>query len=408
VINRWWVLVLTLAALAGIGLSQPLLTLAALLGLLVGGAELLWTRHCLTGVEYERRLGATRAAWGDDVWLSARVTNRKLLPLTWLQVEDRVPARLTIERATVVYGDRQTVASLTSLLAMLPYEQVVRRYRVRCRQRGLFEFGPCRIESGDLLGRSRRATHDNRVDRLIVYPKLLELVVPPPRSRRMVGRVAADRIIVTDPSRTIGVRQYQPGDPLRHVEWRASARSRELLVRVFEPTTDLALAVFLDFVVPGFANTNLFPDELEFAISVTASLARWALDRRYRVGLVANGTGQGKDGIRVPIGDGPGQLRRILEPLAVATPFFWQRPPIARLLTAEAHGMPFETSVALVTASLNEDLLAAAAAVGRRRPVTVLHVRPAAAAAARIDGVDIVTVPYEPGWDERERLPLAA
>jgi uncharacterized repeat protein (TIGR01451 family) len=408
VINRWSALGLVAAALAGIGLGQPLLTLAAVLGLLVGAAERLWTRHCLTGVEFERRLDATRAAWGDDVTLTVRVTNRKLLPLTWLQLDDRISSRLTVERATITQGPRPSMASMTSLLAMLPYEQVVRRYRVRCRQRGLFEFGPMRLTSGDLLARTSRWVRSDAVDRLLVYPKLMELVVPPPRSRRMVGRTAADRIIVTDPSRTVGVRRYQAGDPLRHVEWRASARSQELLVRVFEPTTDLSLALFIDFAVPGFGARNLYPDELEFAISLTASLAGWALDRRCRVGLVGNGASPGGGGVRIPIGDGPDQLRRVLEALAMATPFAWQRPPIARMLEAEAPGMPFETSVAVVTATLDEGVLAAAAAAGHRRPVTVLHVCHPGGPEVQAAGVDIVTVPYEPGWDEHERLSLAA
>jgi uncharacterized protein (DUF58 family) len=408
VINRWWALSLAAAVLVGAWLSQPLLTLAGALGLLVGGAELLWIRHCLTGVDYERRLGASRAVWGDDVSLTVRLTNRKLLPLTWLQVEDQIPARLDIERATVTHGPRQSMTYLGSVLSMLPYEQVVRRYRVRCRQRGLFEFGPCRLVSGDLLARTSRSTRNEKVDRLIIYPKTLDLVVAPPRSRRIVGRQAADRPIVTDRSRTVGVRRYQAGDPLRHVEWRASARSRELLVRVFEPTTDLALAVFLDFLVPGFSADNLYPDQLEFAISVAASLARWALDRRFRVGLVGNGTGLGVHGVRVAVADGPEQLVRILEALALATPFAWQRTPMARLLASEAPGLPYETSVAIVTAKLDHELLTAAAAVGRRRAVTVLHVRPPGSPEVRVAGVDIVTVPYEPGWDELERLSLAA
>lgn len=406
--NRWWTVSLAAAALAGAWFSQPLLTFAAVLGLLVAGAEVLWTRYCLSGVDYERRLGASRTAWGEDVWLTVRLTNRKLLPLTWLQVEDQVPARLDIERATVTHGPRQSLAYLSSLLSMLPYEQVVRRYRVRCRQRGLFEFGPSRLVSGDLLARTSRSTRNEKVDRLIIYPKMLDLVMTPPRSRRMVGLQAADRLIVTDPSRTVGVRSYHAGDPLRHVEWRASARSKELLVRVFEPTTDLALAVFLDFLVPGFGAENLYPDQLEFAISLAASLARWALDRRFRVGLVGNGTGLGPHGVRVPVGHGPEQLVRVLEALALATPFAWQRTPIARLLASEAPRLPYETSVAVVTARLDHELLAAAAAVSRRRAVTLLHVRPSGSPEVRVTGLDIVTVPYEPGWDELGRLSLAA
>src|SRR6185437_10580792 len=112
-----------------------------------------------------------------------------------------------------------------------------------------------------------------------IYPKLFDLEFPVPASRRIVGLRSANRVILTDPSRTIGVRSYQVGDPLRHVEWRASARSRDLQVRIFEPTTDLTMAIFLNFRVPSFTWTAEDAPELEFCISLAASLARWCLDR---------------------------------------------------------------------------------------------------------------------------------
>ncbi|HLY67578.1 MAG TPA: hypothetical protein VKU60_18715, partial [Chloroflexota bacterium] len=185
-INRYWLLALLAAVGAGLWREQPLLTLAGLFGLLIAGAEVLWQRHCLTGVEYERQLGASRAFWGEELPLTIRLANRKLLPLTWLQAEERVPRELPIDNAQVVAGSwAADWANLRNLLPMLPYEQVTRRYTIQCRHRGLFEFGPGRIESGDLLGYSSRSVSYLDVRQLLVYPKLLELDMSPPAARRI-------------------------------------------------------------------------------------------------------------------------------------------------------------------------------------------------------------------------------
>ncbi|MFI5269031.1 MAG: DUF58 domain-containing protein, partial [Chloroflexota bacterium] len=246
-------MILAFAAGLGAWLGQPLLMLGGLFGLLVAGAEQLWTRQCLTGLEYERSMSAVSAVWGEEVTLTLRIANRKLLPLTWLQTEDRVPTQLPISKARVVDGRDGPVAYLRNLLPMLPYEQLVRHYAVTCRRRGLFEFGPGSVQSGDLLGYASRTLRVPEVHRLVVYPKLFDLEFPLPLSRRIVGLRSANRVILTDPSRTIGVRSYQVGDPLRHIEWRASARSHDLQVRIFEPTTDLTMAIFLNFRIPTFS-----------------------------------------------------------------------------------------------------------------------------------------------------------
>lgn len=43
-----------------------------------------------------------------------------------------------------------------------------------------------------------------------------------------------------------GVREYRPGDPLRRIHWRSSARHGELIVREFEPPGVQTLAIFVD------------------------------------------------------------------------------------------------------------------------------------------------------------------
>lgn len=406
VVNRYWLAVLTLATALGVWRAQPLLTLAGLFGLLIAGAELLWDRQCLSGLEYERRLSASRAVWGDDVTLTLRLANRKLLPLTWLKTEEVVPLRLPMPMARVIDDPEEHQAYLRHLLPMLPYEQVIRRYTVSCRRRGLFQFGPASLESGDLLGWTRRRLKFARVTELLVYPKVFEIDMPSPLSRRIIGEQAIRRVILTDPSRMVGVRGYQPGDPLRHVEWRASARTQELLVRVFEPTTDLALAIFLNFRVPTLTWISDGTQELEFCISLAASVARWSLDRKYPAGVFGNGACGEEGALRVPPSSNPDQLARILEALALASEFHGKG--IGEVLLSEVPQLPFETSAILITASFDYGVLAAIDQVRRQRSLTVFFVRTNQAEAPSLPGVPVITVQYDDFWEQQDHVQLAA
>ncbi|MBV8087925.1 MAG: DUF58 domain-containing protein [Chloroflexi bacterium] len=435
VFNKYWLRFLLLAVALGIWREQPLMTIAGLIGLSVGAGQLLWLRFCLAGVEYERHVGATHVLWGEEVPITVRIANKKPLPLSWLLTEDQVSDdRLPIRRGERV-EDRVTFPfTIKSLLSMLPYGQIVRHYVARCVHRGAIQFGPTSVESGDLLGYATRTVTLPETERLLVYPKLFELDMPGLRSVRLIGPQKVDRIILTDPSRTVGVRQYQPGDPLRHVEWRASARAREVLVRLFEPTTDPAIAIFLNSEVP-VADWDFYdPPELEFCISLAASLAKWMLDRGYPVGLFGNGEPAGDNAVRLPVGSHPQQLRRILEVLALASPFgpvrrrgreWWEdthfrdlaadrgavrwRLPLGQLLLREAARLPYEVSIAVVTATFDAELLAACREVQRRRPVTVIYVAsPAAAPEVALSGLNVLTVPYTDDWEGLDRLQLAA
>jgi uncharacterized protein (DUF58 family) len=427
-----WLVGLLVAIVIGILRQAPLLTGAGLLGLSLSGAQLLWLRFCLHGVTYDRRLGATRAFWGDEVSLAVRVANHKPLPLSWLLAEDKLPERLPLDGSGIVEDSHARLRVLKLLPAMLPFGRVLRRATIRCTARGTFEFGPVHLASGDLLGQASRDEMLPNVERLLVYPKLFELDIMAPESRRMVGPHSVDRVILADPSRTIGVRGYRPGDPLRHVEWRATARRQDLLVRQFEPTTDPAAAIFLNSDPPTAEWDYYDPPELEFCISLAASLARWLLDRRHPVGLFGNGEPSGEHAVRVPVSSQPDQLQRILEVLALASPFgpVLYRPspgtggegrlrapdagprwrlPLGQLLLREAAHLPFDTSLMVVTARFDVDQLAACRELQRRRPLTVYYVQTAGQPLhPNLSGLRLITIPYPEDWTALERLQLAA
>jgi uncharacterized protein (DUF58 family) len=98
------------------------------------------------------------------------------------------------------------------------------------------------------------------------------------------------------------------------------------------------------------------PELLERAVSVTASIASYAAEQKWAIGVYANGSVPGSDQpIRVAPGRAPDQLMRILEGLAAVTEF--ATGSIENLMHRESRRLPWATTLVLVTAVINEDML---------------------------------------------------
>jgi hypothetical protein len=124
---------------------------------------------------------------------------------------------------------------------------------------------------------------------LLVYP----LVAPLERfglpARSPFGELKSSRRLLEDPLRVAGVRPYQPGDDPRRIHWKASARTGELQSKVYEPSTRHTLALFVDMRTFDRTLYGYDPFLAELAITTTASVAAWALDQGYAVGVYSNG-----------------------------------------------------------------------------------------------------------------------
>jgi uncharacterized protein (DUF58 family) len=163
--------------------------------------------------------------------------------------------------------------------------------------------------------------------------------------------------MLEDPSRTVGIRDYHPEDSFRRIHWKATARRQDLQVRVYEPTTSHNLVIFLNVATLPKHWQGINPLLLERAISVAASIAQHAVEDRYIVGLVANGSIPHSDQpIKVLPSRRPDQLARLLEALAAVTSF--ATASIEALLLAESPRLPWGATLVVVTAVVTDELVA--------------------------------------------------
>ncbi|PIU22722.1 MAG: DUF58 domain-containing protein, partial [Chloroflexi bacterium CG08_land_8_20_14_0_20_45_12] len=122
-----------------------------LLGVVLSAAGIakIWSRYSLSHVYYERLLSEQRAFPGEEVELTVRVSNRKLLPLAWLEINDELPLQLP---ALNLASGELFEGTLKNSISLLWYRRANWRYCLRCTKRGYYALGPATLHSGDIFG----------------------------------------------------------------------------------------------------------------------------------------------------------------------------------------------------------------------------------------------------------------
>jgi uncharacterized protein (DUF58 family) len=162
--------------------------------------------------------------------------------------------------------------------------------------------------------------------------------------------------IFEDPSRTIGKRDYIDGDSMRRVDWKASAASSRLQVKIFEPSIALESVIFLNLNSDEYTLHNRF-DAPELAIIVASSILNWVINRRQSAGLTTNGIDphrEHENPLPIPARRGRGHLMRMLDILArVKTGGALS---FVDLLRRQIIHQPWGTSLVLITSTAEDNL----------------------------------------------------
>ncbi len=384
--------VLALLLLVAVAAGQAGLALICAMLLVAAGLASLWNRWALARIGYERGLSQLRAFPDDELELTIKITNRKLLPLASLQILDRLPANLAVDGRIIYSGGRQG-GNLQRRTSLRWYESVVWRYKLRPTARGSYRIGPVQLISGDPFGLYTSEAHEEIYSTLLVYPRLLSLRELGLPARNPIGDHRAPSLL-RDPMRVIGVRDYAPSDPLKDVHWAATARTGSLQSRVYEPTTARVLAIFLDLDTFEYYYEGVDPEQVERMISASATLAREGLAAGYAVGLYANGAPAEYEHLaRLPAGRSPAQLGLIMETLARLTTY--SVTTIARLLQLSA-GELHPGATVLLIGSVNTEGTRAALLRLREFGYQVVWLYMGAGEAPKVPGVTVYQAPPSP------------
>jgi uncharacterized protein (DUF58 family) len=283
----------------------------------------LWARTSTRGVSLRRFTRTQRSQVGQFAEEQFEISNRSGWPKLWLEIDDQ---------STLPWHSASRVINSLG-------RRGVQRWQVKtlCTQRGRFRLGPIILRSGDPLGIFSTEQVLARTNFLTVYPLTIEISSFEPSISDLSGGEARHRRTDQTTSNVSTVRDYVQGDSLNRIHWPSTVRARRLMSKEFEldPTADIWLYLDLYREVEGsmpwtptppepglFAlhsrrrqtsTLELPPVTTEYAIVVTASLARYFLNRNRAVGMSCRG--RTREFLQADRGER--QLNKMLEALAV-------------------------------------------------------------------------------------------
>ncbi|MDJ0349167.1 DUF58 domain-containing protein [Cryobacterium sp. PH29-G1] len=246
-----------------------------------------------------------------------------------------------------------------------PGDTVSLQYSVVPRERGVYALGPLRVSRQDPFGfahseRFAGAPHD-----LIVTPRVTPL---PGSGLAQASNDGAIRELVrqaTPTSDELIAREYRPGDALRRVNWPATARHGEIMVRQEEQRSNPEARIVLDTTLAGAAGLGAghVPPHLvaafELEIELAASVGVHLLDAGYRLEAIELGASQLVPGDQSSVGGlhgdvpatfrTPGGDRALLEALASVVPVPW---PSRSARLAAARRVPMRAALRGAQASV--------------------------------------------------------
>jgi uncharacterized protein (DUF58 family) len=228
------------------------------------------------GLEIFREFGG-RFHIGAETEVRVHVNNRTPRAFR-LKLKDEYPPEMTL------------VSPREVELSVAPQESQTFVYVLKPTRRGRFEFGSVAVRSRSRLGLAWREGRAGEAVAVKVYPNVrrareAELKALGARSLVAAQRRAAWRGEGRDFE---SLREYVPGDELRHISWSATARRGRLTTRQYQIERDQTILVALD---AGRLMTARIEQETKFDSAIHAALALMSAAQRAgdHAGLVVFG-----------------------------------------------------------------------------------------------------------------------
>ena len=302
-----------------------------------------WTRGLQRSLHFEREMRFGWAHVGDRLEERFTVRNDFVMPATWLTILDH--STLPDHHASIATGVESAGTSQWKI-------------NTQCTRRGVYTLGATTLETGDPFGLFTLTLEDPTSSTLAVMPP----IIPLPEFQILSSGWSGDgRRHPRSFEETINAshtREMAPGDPMRLIHWKSSARHDQLLVHQFEgnPAGEWWMLLDLDRQCQhgeGFDATE------EHAVILTASIAARGLQAEHPVAIAING----QEAAWLPPRRNEYQQLAILKALAIANP---SELGLSHYLERIGGFVSNRSSLLIVTANANPDWTTSLLPVMRR------------------------------------------
>ncbi len=250
---------------------------------------------------------------GEEGELLEVIENRKWLPLPMLKVKFQTSRNL-------IFSDSKEQGGVTDryyrndVFQVGGGEKITRRLRFRGKRRGYYNILGVDLVGSDMFLTSEMIESRETEGYLYVYPRPFHSRELQIYLLQISGEILAKRNLLEDPFEYRGIREYQPFDDIRSVNWKATARVQGLMVNQKGYTTQQTVRVFMNLEDSGILKK---PDAVESSLQVAAGIAKYFLSQGIQVAMFGNGVDMiSHKPVEIRAGAGNGQMDSIYKALA--------------------------------------------------------------------------------------------
>ncbi|MCL2221825.1 MAG: DUF58 domain-containing protein [Oscillospiraceae bacterium] len=206
--------------------------------------RLIYRRYWDEGLSFNLLFSRKEVFEGETFTITDVLTNRKYLPIPWIHVSytiSRFMVYLSNASNKISRGDWRTMLCTVGM-----YKTVSRKSAVLASKRGYYHISDIKIMSNDPLMTSSVEKNPDERYALTVYPRQVEFPESMIPFKKMLGDITARRFTNPDPFTFRGIREYEPHDSFKQINWGATARAGTLMSNVYDFTVSQEVTIFLN------------------------------------------------------------------------------------------------------------------------------------------------------------------
>lgn len=248
---------------------------------------------------------------GEQAQMTEQIENHKKLMLPVLEVAFHMDRRLLFHD-----WENTSVSDFVykrDIFALLGYQRITRKLTLDCTKRGYYRIGQAYMTSFSMLHRRRFSIECPTDTELYVYAARADVSDILVACERLMGNVQCAKRLYEDPFAFSSIREYTITDPMKTINWKASARTGDLMVNTFESTLTERVMIYLDMEDSGILK---YEHLIEESVSVASSLAQRLIVRGMEVGICVNADTYDSQITFITPSSGKKQLNNIEQALA--------------------------------------------------------------------------------------------
>lgn len=242
------------------------------IGILVFIELMIYSKHGFKNMDVDVHFSQNIANFGDTIEVVEIAKNNKRLPLPFLILKFETPAAIKFNDLTnIVFTDNYY---REDMLTMHAFSKHTRKIKVTCTKRGYYTFTRVTCSSADLLLFMHLTMDYNANSSILILPEIISTDELNTLMSVTLSEITSRRTLLTDPFCFSGIREYQPWDPMKSINWSATARVGDLMVNQTTSTSDRRINVFLNLETYNVKkSTSLLEKSISLAYSYMIALS---------------------------------------------------------------------------------------------------------------------------------------